>query len=300
MGEDGDSDAAEVDPDSQVQVQVWQNDAGVVIITIENHSDRRQAAYVTAETVEDSVDINLYDRKGNRLATGHTADFDREKAEYQSRACVTFIAIVEAQRAIDLAQWDASDGVAFSKLAFELNSHPKADDKTVAARFDQFPLGGKGPYLCTQGEGGRLTHFFPESYHAFDLRCDEGTPVLAVADGKIVDLTQAAYVTGVHCNNLTKWNSIGIKTGDGVIVEYVHIAPGSALVREGDSVKRGQPICTTGKIGFAPEPHVHIEAHLASDPQGPSVRIELVGANGVGYVPSAGLYYCSEGLVVSD
>ena len=98
-------------------------------------------------------------------------------------------------------------------------------------------------------------------------------------------------------HNLTEWNSIGIEVEGGLLIEYVHIKPGSSLVSVGDSVTRGQEICKSGKIGFSPEPHIHIEAHQAANPQGPSVRIQLVGADGNGYVPVAGSFYTPAGVV---
>ena len=134
------------------------------------------------------------------------------------------------------------------------------------------------PFLCTQGFGGRLTHFFPESFHAFDLRCVEGTEVVALADGVVREVLELNDLTGVHCENLRKWNSIAIDiVVDGVafFVEYLHIMPHSSLVQVGDVVRAGQVICLSGNVGFAPEAHVHIEVHRADDPGGASVRFEL-------------------------
>ena len=61
-----------------------------------------------------------------------------------------------------------------------------------------FPLGGEGPFLCSQGFGGQFTHFYPSTFHAVDLECAVGTPVLAVADGVVVEVHQDAEVTGVR------------------------------------------------------------------------------------------------------
>ena len=82
-------------------------------------------------------------------------------------------------------------------LSFELLSHPDMENTVPVARFSQFPLGGDGPFLCTQGIGGRLTHFFPESYHAFDLRCAIGTPILAMADGVVAEAQHICRCTSI-------------------------------------------------------------------------------------------------------
>lgn len=55
-------------------------------------------------------------------------------------------------------------------------------------------------------------------------------------------------------------------------------------------------LCKTGKVGFAPEPHLHVEAHFTDDMKGPSVMIELVDRDDLGYVPEAGCSYGPGGL----
>jgi murein DD-endopeptidase MepM/ murein hydrolase activator NlpD len=49
-----------------------------------------------------------------------------------------------------------------------------------------FPLGGAGPYLCSQSAFGKFTHFYKNTLHAVDLECPVGTPVLAVADAHVM------------------------------------------------------------------------------------------------------------------
>jgi murein DD-endopeptidase MepM/ murein hydrolase activator NlpD len=67
-------------------------------------------------------------------------------------------------------------------------------------------------YLCTQGVGGTLTHFFRGNYHAVDFRCDIGTPVLAVGNGKVKQVRdQHGHVSGIGTSNLYEWNAILIK-----------------------------------------------------------------------------------------
>ncbi len=49
-----------------------------------------------------------------------------------------------------------------------------------------FPLGGAGPYLCSQSAFGKFTHFYKNTLHAVDLECPVGTPVVAVADAHVL------------------------------------------------------------------------------------------------------------------
>ena len=74
--------------------------------------------------------------------------------------------LVPPLKVLYLARTLIPDGVEFivSQLSFPLKPHPDPEGarQRVMPRFAQFPLGGDGPFLCTQGFGGRLTHFFPE------------------------------------------------------------------------------------------------------------------------------------------
>jgi len=161
-------------------------------------------------------------------------------------------------------------------------------------------------YLCTQGEGGALTHFFAGNYHAIDLRCPVGTAIVAVADGTVRAVQEAMAttpntppsqhtVTGIAATNLFHWNSILLQlrlpsqqqqqqqtsdkttdptADDGPLyVEYVHIS--KAFVRVGERVTRGQIIGASGSIGFSPEPHLHFSAYRSAESKAPTVRVRF-------------------------
>ena len=134
-----------------------------------------------------------------------------------------------------------------------------------------FPLGGKDKIFCSQGTNGGFTHFYPETRFAVDLECAIGTSVLAVGDGVVLEINQCNTVSGIHVDNLFKWNSIMIQLDDGNFVEYVHIQTNSALVEKGDRVLEGQVICKTGNIGFCPSPHLHIQFHTSKEPNAKTV-----------------------------
>ena len=153
-------------------------------------------------------------------------------------------------------------------------------------------------YLCTQGEGGALTHFFAGNFHAIDLRCPVGTALVAVADGTVLAVQDKIdtphTVTGIAATNLFHWNSILLQlrlpsqqqqqtsdktttdptADDGPLyVEYVHIS--KSFVRVGERVTRGQIIGASGSIGFSPEPHLHFSAYRSAEPKAPTVRVRF-------------------------
>ncbi len=85
----------------------------------------------------------------------------------------------------------------------------------MSVTFDRFPLAG-GPYLCSQGGGGGLTHFAHRStYYALDFECPVGTPVLAVAAGVVVEVRKSCSCSGIHVSNFFEWNEVVLECEPG-------------------------------------------------------------------------------------
>jgi murein DD-endopeptidase MepM/ murein hydrolase activator NlpD len=174
----------------------------------------------------------------------------------------------------------------------ELTTHSNIDHDEVAIRF---PLQGPGPFLCTQGSNGKFTHFKAETYHAVDWKCPVGTPVVAVGDGEVVEISDSNKASGIHTKNLFSWNSIMLKLTSGVFVEYVHIKANSAKVKVGDKVSEGQIICESGDVGFCPEPHLHLQVQSSNDRKAETIKFFVEDASGKKYLPDAGKWYNNEG-----
>jgi hypothetical protein len=113
------------------------------------------------------------------------------------------------------------------------------------------------------------------SYHAY------GADILAVADGRIVDLK-----SGIQDNvpgSLPQSISMATIAGDYIIEQigndayafYAHLKPGSMRVHVGKRVTRGQVLGSLGNTGNSSEPHLHF--HVISRPS------PLAG-NGIPYV----------------
>lgn len=144
------------------------------------------------------------------------------------------------------------------------NEHPDVAD--TCDRILAFPIRSDTSLLCTQGEGGQLTHVFRGNYHAVDVRCDIGTNLVSVGNGRVISVMDSnSSVSGIGVANLYRWNSILLQLDqddlqrlpEGVIpsqyevrsspelfVEYVHIQ--ASHVKVGDRVKQGQVIGTSG------------------------------------------------------
>lgn len=102
--------------------------------------------------------------------------------------------------------------------------------------------------------GGRDWH------PGIDISNDIGTPVVATADGEVV---QSGWNSGGYGN----W--VQIDHGNGISTIYGHNS--QVIVHTGQIVKKGQVICYLGNTGYSTGPHVHYEIRVngtAVDPGG--------------------------------
>jgi hypothetical protein len=238
-----------------------------------------KVAYITVyETICVGAD-------GNPLETGSTTD-----NQGQMNSCITFIVLCTPYTFVHLCYLDTDQllNVRIDSDVQEWNRHPSPDDYHPQTL--RFPLQG-GPFLCTQAENGFLTHFMTGNLHALDFRCPIGTPILAVANAIVLEVTTGNSLTGIAVSNLFTWNSILLQLDESEItcaasqpsdriktstlfVEYVHIQ--SSFVHPGDRVKAGQVLGTSGSVGFSPEPHLHFAAYRSAEPHAPTVRVSFL------------------------
>jgi murein DD-endopeptidase MepM/ murein hydrolase activator NlpD len=129
------------------------------------------------------------------------------------------------------------------------------------------PAEGSRP---TFGEGAGFRS--PEDFPAF------GEPVLAPADGRVVAVRESArdhrsrstwgayayMILESFVRELTGparviGNHVVMDIGDGAYAAVAHLQRGSARVRTGELVRRGEPIGRCGNSGNSTEPHVHFQ-----------------------------------------
>lgn len=260
---------------------------------------RKQESIVAYITVFDRV---LRGCDGGILEAGSSTSDNGE-----TKSCTTLIVLCPPLTFCHLCAIEFPPGTELEELPLTSdvqvwNRHPSPND--AHPRAVGFPLQG-GPFLCTQGEGGQLTHFFSGNLHAIDFQCPVGTPLLAVGNGVVVEANDNHRLTGVAVSNLYEWNAILIQLDDvgddndgqtkqPLFVEYVHIA--TSNVKKGDPVLQGQVIGTSGSVGFSPEPHLHFAAYRSAEPTAPTVRVQFRGKFSV-FLPKAGRHYDATGQV---
>ena len=117
---------------------------------------------------------------------------------------------------------------------------PRRFDLPLSSPLEPLPAGGRF--------GSR--RFFndqPRSPHTgADYSVAAGTPVLAIADGRVV-LAGDFFFSG---------GSLFLDHGDGLISMYFHLSERS--VEEGSEVRRGDVIGRVGQTGRATGPHLHM------------------------------------------
>jgi murein DD-endopeptidase MepM/ murein hydrolase activator NlpD len=111
--------------------------------------------------------------------------------------------------------------------------------------------------------------------NSIDFYAPEGTPVLAAASGKVVDIRTTSYESGIATFFWDRGNFIEIEHENGEYTHYEHMLPNSTQLKVGDRVVEGQIIGRVGKTGFADKPHLHFQVHKYIENGGGEMQITL-------------------------
>ena len=114
-----------------------------------------------------------------------------------------------------------------------------------------FPIDGGASYIDTYG--GIRNDIYDGWHHGDDLFAPLGTPVVAVADGKL---------SPIGWNSLGGWR-LWLTDKKGNSFYYAHLAGYSRRILHHRTVKAGQVLGFLGRTGdaFTTPPHVHFEIH---------------------------------------
>ncbi len=102
-------------------------------------------------------------------------------------------------------------------------------------------------------------------------------PVLAVAESTVVVARDGlpdnvpghfdGYKPAIPITpNTVTGNMIILDLGGGQFAHYLHLQPGSLLVKAGQQVRRGQILARIGNSGDTREPHLHFQVSTSSNP----------------------------------
>lgn len=143
-----------------------------------------------------------------------------------------------------------------------------------------FPL-PEGSYTSTDSFGWRSDPFTGESeFHSgSDLAAADGTPIFAVADGRVAVAEFSAGWGGLIVIEHTV-------QGARVASYYAHMWQHGIYVTTGETVTAGQHIGNVGSSGRSTGPHLHVEIRPGGQGQPPVNAIEWLAQHGA--VPSDG------------
>ncbi|MDB5201242.1 MAG: hypothetical protein JWQ27_651 [Ferruginibacter sp.] len=104
---------------------------------------------------------------------------------------------------------------------------------------------------------GYFSHFSHRERAALDFNMRRGTKIFAARDGVVLRAKEDGDRGGLNKKYRPFGNNIVIQHSDESKAGYWHLQKDGALVKVGDSIKKGQLIGLSGKTGYAAVPHLH-------------------------------------------
>ncbi len=131
----------------------------------------------------------------------------------------------------------------------------------------------------SQGNHGPFSH---QNLFAWDVPMPIGTPVLAVAAGRVIRVVeQHPRNDPEQPEGVRQANFVTIDHGDGYVSNYVHLDQQGVIVEPGQFVARGQVIAFSCDTGNTTGPHLHYEIINPSNQSIPSGFFEASRSGGV-------------------
>ncbi|MBI1999377.1 MAG: peptidoglycan DD-metalloendopeptidase family protein [Parcubacteria group bacterium] len=118
---------------------------------------------------------------------------------------------------------------------------------TVTQYFGNTPFASKNPQIYNGG-----------GHNGIDLRASVGTPVLAAANGIVVDTGDTD--TGCYGASYGKW--VLVKHYNNLATLYAHLS--LIRVAAGEEVRTGDLVGYSGNTGYSTGPHLHFSVYAAS------------------------------------
>ena len=107
-------------------------------------------------------------------------------------------------------------------------------------------------YWCVQGNRGIISHSGRQEF-AYDFKMPVGTDVRAARGGVVVRVVASNDGHGYQWPN----NLVAVRHEDGTVGYYLHIKKEGNRVVEGEEVRQGQVIASSGHVGNSMLPHLH-------------------------------------------
>lgn len=132
-----------------------------------------------------------------------------------------------------------------------------------------------------QGPGGSFSHNDPQNRYAVDFALAEGTPIVAVREGVVMQVESDFDKAGLNREKYGgRANFIRLLHDDGSMAVYAHLQPEGVQVRTGQRVRLGQRIGLSGNTGFSTAPHLHFVLQVNRGMRLQSIPFRMFGPLG--------------------
>lgn len=144
-----------------------------------------------------------------------------------------------------------------------------------------YPLGTDELRIGQAWDGG-FSHADAQNRHAVDFATPIGTQVLAARDGTVMHL-ESRYREAVPGAGeaMTRANFVRVIHEDGSMALYAHLDADGVLVRQGQRVRRGEPLARSGNTGLSSGPHLHFAVQVNRGFRLESVPFRMFGPQGI-------------------
>jgi murein DD-endopeptidase MepM/ murein hydrolase activator NlpD len=146
------------------------------------------------------------------------------------------------------------------------------------------PLTASTPFELSQGAFGKNSHHAPGYEYAWDFDVPFGTPIIAVEDGKVIQVWEPEGMGGCDPRFSDLVHNVKVLAHDGTVAQYAHI---KSKVRISQNVKKGQVIAETANNRFFCTPQLHFSVfkdrhHLPGNHNAVTIPVLFEGLPGDG------------------
>lgn len=256
--------AADELPTSDVNVVRFRNPPGALVrLRLERNAGDYQA---WADNLMHGPVQVMLGFKRNRNVTGSPA--------------LPATATVPARSSVLVATISTTDSLRGNEFELLLDGLP-GDPAAQPRRYDYRLPFDYARVRVDQGPGGSFSHSDPQNRYAIDFALAEGTPIVAVREGVVMQVEDDFDKAGLNREKYNgRANFIRILHDDGSMAVYAHLKPEGVQVRTGQRVRLGQRIGLSGNTGFSTAPHLHFVLQVNRGMRLESIPLRMFGPMG--------------------
>lgn len=143
------------------------------------------------------------------------------------------------------------------------------------------PFAEDKAHFLAQGYFGKYSH---KERAALDFKMKRGTKILAARDGVVTRVKEDGDRGGWNRKYRSYGNNVIITHADNSRAGYWHLQKDGALVKVGDTVKKGQVIALSGNTGLTAFPHLHFIVWTSKGGQWQQVPTRFETSKGIKYL----------------